>query len=69
LSSPNTDSACVLGAMAIQEFKELILKRYGIALTDTAALEQAGSLLRLYKTVYGARDTDRPDADQDQETS
>ena len=64
MSSPNTDSACVLSATAIQEFKELVLKRYSIALTDTEALEQAGGLLRLYKTVYGARDTTRPDADR-----
>lgn len=37
---------------AVQEFKDLYLRRYGVALPDEEALEQAGRLLRLYKAVY-----------------
>jgi hypothetical protein len=65
LSSPKADSADALSATAIQEFKELVAKRYGIVLTDMEALEQAGLLLRLYKTVYEVA----RDSDQDQETT
>lgn len=38
---------------AVQEFKELYFRRYGVLLSDAEALEQAGRLLRLYKAVYG----------------
>jgi hypothetical protein len=38
---------------AIEEFKELYSRRYGVLLSDAEALEQAGRLLRLYKAVYG----------------
>jgi hypothetical protein len=47
---------------AVQEFKALVFNRYGIALSDAEALEQASHLLQLYKIVYdsaaGAPDTD-----------
>jgi hypothetical protein len=38
---------------AIQEFKELYLRRYGVVLSDAEATDQAARLLRLYKAVYG----------------
>ena len=37
---------------AAQEFKELIIRRYGVLLSDADAMEQAGNLLRLYRAVY-----------------
>ncbi len=43
---------------AVQEFKELYFKRFGLQLSDEEALEQSGRLLRLYKAVYGATGTD-----------
>lgn len=52
-------------AAAIQEFKELVFKRYGVILSDAEALEQAGHLLRLYKAIYGVRG-DTPKSDQKQ---
>ena len=49
-------------AAAVQEFKELVFKRYGLVLSDAEALEQAGNLLRLYKAVYGNYWTSTPDS-------
>lgn len=43
---------------AIEEFKELFLRRYGVLLSDAEALEQAGRLLRFYKAVYWTGTTD-----------
>ena len=40
---------------AVQEFKDLMFKRYGIHLSDADALEQAGNLLKLYRAVYSDR--------------
>ncbi len=38
---------------AIEDFKDLYLRRYGVLLSDAEALEQAGRLLQVYKIVYG----------------
>lgn len=38
---------------AIEEYKELFFRRFGVRLSDEDATEQAGNLLRLYKAVYG----------------
>ena len=53
-------------ATAVQEFKELFFKRYGVLLSDAEALEQSGRLLRLYKSVYGTYGTD-PASQDDEE--
>lgn len=56
-------------ATAVQEFRELVFKRYGIALSDAEAMEQAGNLLRFYKTVYGTYWADTADTTQNQTIS
>lgn len=56
-------------ATTIQEFKDLVFKRYGLVLSDTEALEQAGNLLRLYTTVYGTHWIKTPNTDENQKIS
>lgn len=51
--------------LAIEEFKEIFFRRYGVLLSDAEALEQSGRLLRLYKTVYGVYGTDGIDDDHE----
>ena len=41
---------------AIQEFKALFQKQYGITLSDEEATLRATNLLKLYKAVYGPPD-------------
>jgi hypothetical protein len=51
--------------LAIQEFKELFFRSYGVLLSDAEALEQSGRLLRLYKTIYGPFGTHGTDDDHE----
>ena len=37
---------------AVQEFKELYEKRYGVKLSDTEATLRANNLFKLYKITY-----------------
>lgn len=39
---------------AIEEFKKLYEKRFGIKLSDKEAAIRANNLIKLYKVVYGA---------------
>jgi len=42
----------MLPQLAIQEFKELYEKRYGVQLSDAQACERANNLFKLYKITY-----------------
>lgn len=42
----------MLPQKAIQEFKELYKKRFGVELSDTEASFRANNLFKLYKIVY-----------------
>jgi len=42
---------------AVEEFKKLYLKRFGIRLTDAEASFRANNLINLYTAVYGEPDT------------
>ena len=42
---------------AIEEFKKLYLRKYGIRLTDAEASFRANNLFSLYEAVYGEPDT------------
>ena len=44
----------MLTKRAVDEFKEIYLRRYGVALTDADATELSASLLNLYRAVYPA---------------
>ena len=37
---------------AVDEFKEIYLRQYGLVLTDADATDKATSLIALYRTVY-----------------
>ena len=39
---------------AIEEYKKLYEKRFGIKLSDEEAVFRANNLVKLYKAVYGA---------------
>jgi hypothetical protein len=41
----------MLSEKAVQEFKELYLRRYGVELSDAEARQQAGNLLSLYRVL------------------
>lgn len=41
----------MLSKTAIEEFKTIYLKQYGIELPDAEAVKQANGLLRMYKAV------------------
>ena len=43
----------MLSEQAIDEFKTLYLKRYGVALDHNSAAQRATGLIGLYKAVYG----------------
>lgn len=43
----------MLSPTAVEEFKQLYLKEFGIQLTDAQALELGMQLIRLIKAVYG----------------
>lgn len=38
---------------AIEEFKEIYLRNYGVELSDDEASARAGNLMNLYRVVYG----------------
>lgn len=42
----------MLPEIAIEEFKELYEKRYGVQLSDEEASSRANNLLKLYKITY-----------------
>lgn len=42
----------MLPKLAIQEFKELYEKRYGVKLSDSEASQRANNLFKLYKITY-----------------
>ena len=43
----------MLPKTAIEEFKKLYVKNYGIELSDEEATRRANNLVALYATVYG----------------
>ena len=61
-------SEVMLTKQAVDEFKKIYLKKYGVALTDDDAFEKASSLLNLCRTVFSTSDmkknmnSERPDA-------
>ena len=44
----------MLTKRTVEEFKEIYLRRYGVALTDADATELAANLLNFYRAVYPA---------------
>ena len=54
----------MLTKQAIDEYKDLYKKRYGITLSDTEASLRANNLVNLYKLVLGS---ESPETTQDRE--
>lgn len=44
----------MLTEKAVEEFKTLYLKEYGVQITDRQAIEYGSKLIRLVKIVYGS---------------
>lgn len=44
----------MLSSEAVNEFKELYLKKHGVKLTDEQAIDMGTKLIRLIKAVYGS---------------
>lgn len=42
---------------AIEEYKKLYEKRFGIKLSDEEAIIRANNLIKLYKVIYGSSGT------------
>jgi hypothetical protein len=42
----------MLTRQAVEEFREIYRRRYGVSLSETDALEMASGLLNLYRSVY-----------------
>lgn len=45
----------MLPRVAIEEFKKIYKKRFGVTLTDTEASFRANNLVNLYKAVLGSK--------------
>ena len=46
------DALKMLTKQAVEEFKEIYLKRYGVNLSESEATEIAHNLLNLYRNLY-----------------